>query len=329
MQSFNDIMDNLKSFPKETDVKIEDCTVLAVSGGKDKNYKCTVAEKDGHYYMFEKNTRLNSEFNNIRHLYADDARFDVDTVREIAYDKTVFGDMFFEYTPDDLHYYRLRIDPEKQFCYNPTVSKLTPEQIIPGQSFTFKEMTVIYVQHDNLAFIKNGVYRVMPIEESGNSTWNILKTKIKSSQGAKGLFAELENIAETSKVENHTLHNFFSAFETILQDEKHPPLFVKDNSKADALVKRAYELILIDEKDCWNIEDYSSFNEAKAELNGILDYQQTLPEPQKFTAMIYNIDNSEILYADKDFPVHDVLLKPVEKYSSHSRDFNHELKEGL
>lgn len=175
---------------KNVSIDLDNCTILQHEKDTDKNIARYVLEKDGRYYYREDN---GTQTNFCHEIIVDWVPFPSYTV--------------YAYTPDDLHIYQIESGRASLvFSYLPLDLKC----ITPGMRCSYDGHTLEYVDSSHLKF--DG--RILPVENSTEYTYQILKTKLRGIDGAKGIFRFFENIAEEGK---HTVPLWFCRWKRVFE----------------------------------------------------------------------------------------------------------------
>lgn len=167
-------LEQLMTLDKSSVVDIRYCNIVSDDTDEDKNRRRRILEQDGRYYFHE---MIDGE---------------VTRCCEIAVDwKPANGRTQFAFTPDDRHIYYLRKGMKLDF----EVKRLDRKQIKPGDSCSYRGMTLEFVDEQHLRF--NSV--VVPVVEEMGYTYKLERRQIKASGAAVGLYVFMENIAEEGK----------------------------------------------------------------------------------------------------------------------------------
>ena len=182
--------DNLLNLEKTSNIDIRYCDIISDVENEAENIRTNILQsrENGKYYFYQ------MQHGNIIKCF------------EIALSWRPFeGVYIFNYTPDNLH--RYEIDSRNPGKHNP--KKLEENQIVKNMTCSYNGITVEYVNENELKFNEKPV----KIENDLSFTYSLMKSKIKASGGAKGLYIFLENIAEEGKHEKYPL--FRQAYDNI------------------------------------------------------------------------------------------------------------------
>lgn len=169
-------LEKLKTLEKNPLLDLQECRIIQ-QDTTDNGHTLYVLEKDGRYfYREEHNDKL---------LFCN----------EMVVDWLPFGGMYtvYAFTPDDLHVYQVETGRERLGHF--TIQKLNPALIQPGMKCSYYGNTLEYIDENHLSF-DGHIVRVDPDPEF---TYKALETKIRATDGAKGLFRFLEQVAEEGK----------------------------------------------------------------------------------------------------------------------------------
>lgn len=186
---------DLSLIPKEVDISIDDCMLIAKSKEVFR-FNAVVGCLDDKYYLFEVNKPCRP-----LHLARTDTW------------KGEVTRLCFQYTPDDIHVYNLSCNPQTQILGNPESSELELDEITAGMSCTYSGITLIYNGKGSVTIQANGKTKEMKVEDDPKYTYKFLKTKIKAKDGAEGLYSFMECIAENKKAYGET--PYCGAFEVL------------------------------------------------------------------------------------------------------------------
>lgn len=128
--------------------------------------------------------------------------------------------MFFYFTPDDKHTYTLQAFRDADYNWSIKsidVLELQEESIKSGLECTYDTVTVIFNNPNSITVRKGSKEKKIAVSVDKKERCKVLKTKVKAKDGATGLFAFLDQIAEQSKIETSPLHvTYFKALLELL-----------------------------------------------------------------------------------------------------------------
>lgn len=180
-------LEKLVTLEKQPSVEIRYCEIIADATDERRNERARVL-KDGERYFFHKMR-------------------DGEVVEcfEIAVDwKPSEDTIIFAYTPDDRHTYQI----DSRILLNaPNVITLKSSEVQAGDRCEYGGHTVELADG---AIIFDG--RKIRVDDIGGYTYRLLKTKILARDGAAGLFAFLDRIAE-----EYNAGNKFPLFDGVYQ----------------------------------------------------------------------------------------------------------------
>lgn len=181
---------DLLSLQKDIVLDLNACTVLQQETDLDKGVIRYVLQKDEQYYYGQ-------DFGDHRIIS-----------QEIVVDWTPFPHrVIYAYTPDAHHIYQVETGLDSLvFSYCP----LALSDIEPGMQCSYDGHTLEYVNSSHLKF--DG--RILPVENSTEFTYQILKTKLRGIDGAKGIFRFFDSIAEEGK---HTVPFWYCRWNRIFE----------------------------------------------------------------------------------------------------------------
>lgn len=299
-------LEELSKLPKEVDgIRLEDCNIITQTSDKYR-YKAIIAEKDGHYYMFEDNQRFRADQPQLHHLLVPTDCTYGKCIREIYPDEK--KDEFY-YTPDDCHRYSVRYYKQSGYCAAPYVFTRDPKEIAHGESCTYKGIKLTYLT-SGVKIEKDSVERCIQVKEDTNFVYKVLKREIKAKHGAAGLYAFFENIAEQAKTDRPVLADAFFVLEKTLHDPKNPGIKVgspivngKPSEKA-YLPPEEYTLVINSEDNALWFEKYASPEKA------IEDGERILANGYDGYALRYDFTNKIIAEGGKS-PASRITLSDI------------------
>lgn len=174
-------LEKLIPLEKAPVVDISQCNILENWYDEDKYIRTRILQKDGRYFLHKEKT--NGETSCV----------------EVAVDWRIRADrILFAWTPDDRHIYRVESGGVRPLY---DILSLELSQIQPGDTCSYKGMTVTYVDKDHLRL--NNV--LVSVVADSEYTYALRKKWIRAINGAAGLFRFLENIAETYAIKEFPL----------------------------------------------------------------------------------------------------------------------------
>lgn len=111
--------------------------------------------------------------------------------------------LVFAFTPDNIHEYQIDVrgdknsrPDEKRIC-NYDIQQIAFSRIKHGMKCSYNNCTIELINDEHISI--NG--KIITVEKDYNYAYKLMKSKIKAVDGAKGLFAFLDEIAENGKIE--------------------------------------------------------------------------------------------------------------------------------